>query len=202
PRVQDNALADPLTVQVPLMKLFGIAGALALLGLPARGLPDTPTLLLVGRDDTVGGPRSVHRLAAAYRRRARFTDVTTHVTDGRLSEFALAGDFFLEPDEALLDINRAIVGLPDTTDVQAIAAAIRHNLPVGAQLLGFTPEAVGIAVRRALITASTWSDFEWEIVDDPAVSPHMNLALDEVLTERVGAGLRKPTLRIWEWDRS
>src|SRR5690606_40701664 len=25
---------------------------------------------------------------------------------------------------------------------------------------------------------------------------------DEVLTERVGSGARRPTLRIWEWDRS
>lgn len=30
----------------------------------------------------------------------------------------------------------------------------------------------------------------------------MNLALDEVLTAQVGAGLRNPTLRIWEWNES
>ena len=30
----------------------------------------------------------------------------------------------------------------------------------------------------------------------------MNLALDEVLTSRVGEGRRRPTLRIWEWDES
>jgi lipoate-protein ligase A len=28
----------------------------------------------------------------------------------------------------------------------------------------------------------------------------MHLALDQVLAEEVGAGTRKPTLRIWEWD--
>ena len=83
PAVQDAAIADPLTVQQPLLKLFGLAGALALYGLPARNLPDTPVLLLVGRDDSVGGPRSVHKLAAAYRRRSGFTDVTTHVYSGR-----------------------------------------------------------------------------------------------------------------------
>jgi len=128
--------------------------------------------------------------------------VDLEATDGRISEFALAGDFFLEPDDALIDINRAVLGLADTSDVPTIAAAIRRALPEEAQLLGFTPESVGTAVRRALVTASTWSDFEWEIIDDPAVSPMMNLALDEVLTERVGSGARKPTLRIWEWDRS
>ncbi|GGF40293.1 alpha/beta hydrolase [Microbacterium sorbitolivorans] len=83
PAVQDDALADPLTVQKPLVQLFGVLGAAQLFGLPARGLPDTPTLLLVGRDDTVGGPRSVHKLAAAYRKRSGFTDVTTHVYNGR-----------------------------------------------------------------------------------------------------------------------
>jgi len=128
--------------------------------------------------------------------------VDLEVVDGRISDFHLAGDFFLEPDDALLDINAAVNGLPDTADVAQIAAAVRGALPEGAQLLGFTPESVGTAVRRALVTAAGWNDFEWEIVDDPAVSPMMNLALDEVLTERVGDGRRKPTLRIWEWDES
>ena len=83
PAVQDAALADPFTVQQPLVKLFGVLGAAQIFGLPARNLPDTPTLLMVGRDDTVGGPRSVHKLAAAYRKRSGFTDVTTHVYNGR-----------------------------------------------------------------------------------------------------------------------
>ncbi|NHI15712.1 alpha/beta fold hydrolase [Microbacterium excoecariae] len=83
PAVQDAALADPLTTQTPLAKAFGPWNTLRLVGRPRRGLPDTPTLLLVGRDDAVGGPRSVHRLAEAYRRRSGFTDVTTHVYEGR-----------------------------------------------------------------------------------------------------------------------
>ncbi|MEL5990800.1 biotin/lipoate A/B protein ligase family protein [Microbacterium phosphatis] len=128
--------------------------------------------------------------------------VDLEVVDGRISDFHLAGDFFLEPDDALLDINAAVTGLPETADVPTIAAAVRGALPEGAQLLGFTPESVGTAVRRALVTAAAWSDFEWEVVDDPAVSPNMNLALDEVLTARVGEGRRKPTMRIWEWNES
>ncbi|MCD2497949.1 MULTISPECIES: biotin/lipoate A/B protein ligase family protein [Microbacterium] len=124
------------------------------------------------------------------------------VDGGRISDFHLAGDFFLEPDSALDDINASVEGLPETADVATIAAAVRAALPEGAQLLGLTPESVGTAVRRALVTAPGWKDFEWEIVRDPAVSPHMNLALDEVLTTRVGEGRRKPTLRIWEWDQS
>jgi lipoate-protein ligase A len=122
--------------------------------------------------------------------------------DGRIAGFRLAGDFFLEPDDALADIDAAVNGLPIEADVATIAAAVRSALPEGAQLLGFTPESVGTAVRRALVTAPGWRDFEWEIVHDKPLSPHMNLALDEVLTARVGDGRRRPTLRIWQWTSS
>ena len=58
-----------------------------MLGRPRKNLRaiagrDIPILLLVGRDDPVGGPRSVHRLADAYRHRSGFTDVTTLVYPG------------------------------------------------------------------------------------------------------------------------
>lgn len=128
--------------------------------------------------------------------------VDLDVENGRLANFRLAGDFFLEPDTALEAIDAAVNGLPEETDAVAIAAAVRAALPEGAQLLGFTPDAVGTAVRRALVTAPGWRDFDWEIVHEKAVSPRMNLALDEVLTSRVGEGRRRPTLRIWEWDES
>lgn len=128
--------------------------------------------------------------------------VDLEVSDGRIADFHLAGDFFLEPDDALAEIDAAVTGLPVEADVAAIAAAVRGALPEGAQLLGFTPESVGTAVRRALVTAPTWRDFEWEIVHEKAVSPRMNLALDEVLTARVGDDRRRPTLRVWEWDES
>ncbi|WP_309065606.1 lipoate--protein ligase family protein [Microbacterium sp.] len=122
--------------------------------------------------------------------------------DGLIRRFHLAGDFFLEPDTALADIDAAVEGMPVESDASTIAAAVRAALPDGAQLLGFSPEAVGTAVRRALVTAPGWRDFDWEIVHEKAVSPRMNLALDEVLTARVGDGRRRPTLRIWEWDQS
>lgn len=121
---------------------------------------------------------------------------------GRIADFHLSGDFFLEPDEALEAIVNAVNGMPVESDVPTIAAAVRSALPDGAQLLGFTPESVGTAVRRAMITAPGWRDFEWQLVHEPAVSPAMNLALDEVLTQRVGDGRRVPTLRLWEWDES
>ncbi|WP_125133008.1 alpha/beta fold hydrolase [Microbacterium sp. 10M-3C3] len=82
---------DPLTTVVPLRRLFGLVESARLFGRPRRGLAeaaghDVPVLLLVGRDDTVGGPRSVHRLAEAYRTRSELTDVTTLVYPGARHE--------------------------------------------------------------------------------------------------------------------
>ncbi|TSD11181.1 biotin/lipoate A/B protein ligase family protein [Curtobacterium sp. KBS0715] len=127
--------------------------------------------------------------------------VDLEVVDGTIQQFRLAGDFFLEPDDALPLIDAAVNGLPATTDAAGIAAAVRAALPTDAVLLGFTPEAVGVAVRRALSRASTWRDHDWQIVHEGPISPNEHLALDQVLTEEVGAGRRGPTLRIWEWDQ-
>ena len=80
-------LDDPLTTDVPLTKLFGPVDTLRIIGRPRKNLGrDIPTLLMVGRDDTVGGPRSVHKLADAYRTRSGFTDVTTLVYPGARHE--------------------------------------------------------------------------------------------------------------------
>ena len=75
---------DPLCTTVPMAKTIGLYGQLQMLGKPGRRLQkaaghDIPILLMVGRDDPVGGPRSVHRLADAYRSRSELTDVTTYV---------------------------------------------------------------------------------------------------------------------------
>ena len=71
---------DPLTTTTPLLTLFGPLDTVRIMGRPRKDLGfDIPTLLMVGRDDTVGGPRSVHKLADAYRKRSGFTDVTTLV---------------------------------------------------------------------------------------------------------------------------
>lgn len=127
--------------------------------------------------------------------------VDLEVRDHLIQDFRLAGDFFLEPDDALPLIDAAVNGLRADTDAAGIAAAVRAALPVDAVLLGFSPEAVGVAVRRALSRASTWREYDWEIVHEGPISPNEHLALDQVLTEEVGAGRRGPTLRIWEWDQ-
>src|SRR5450759_2942701 len=40
---------------------------------------------------------------------------------------------------------------------------------------------------------------EWDLIASSPHPAHMHMALDEVLLESVRAGLRRPTLRIWEW---
>ena len=91
PAVASAFHADPLTTATPLLRLFGPLDAARLYGRPRRGLReaaghDVPLLLMVGRDDTVGGPRSVHRLAKAYRERAGLDDITTLVYPGARHE--------------------------------------------------------------------------------------------------------------------
>lgn len=126
--------------------------------------------------------------------------VDLRVQGGLLHDVRVAGDFFLEPEDALDAINAALGGLSAQADTATIAAAVRAALPADAMLFGFSPEAIGIVVRRALGVAKTWRDYEWQIVHAPALSPHLHAALDEVLSLEVAAGRRPPTLRIWEWD--
>ncbi|MFF1635859.1 biotin/lipoate A/B protein ligase family protein [Leifsonia sp. NPDC058248] len=126
--------------------------------------------------------------------------VDLDVVDGKLANFHLAGDFFLEPDSALESIDKAVNGLAATADAATIAAAVRGALPEGATLLGFSPEGVAVAIRRSLAKATSWRDYDWQLVHSKAVPPVLQMALDEVLATEVGEGTRKPTLRIWEWN--
>lgn len=47
-----------------------------------------------------------------------------------------------------------------------------------------------------------WQGLDWQLIPAAPQRPLINMALDEVLTLRVGRGERKPTLRIWGWASS
>ncbi len=81
--------------------------------------------------------------------------VDLDVREGRLIDVQVAGDFFLEPDDALEDICNAVEGLSADASSEQIADAVRVGLRPDAMMLGFSPEAVAIAVRRALGVART-----------------------------------------------
>lgn len=125
--------------------------------------------------------------------------VDVDVVDGVLRHARVAGDFFLEPDEALDAVNGALEGAPADTDAAGLAARIEAALPEGTVMYGLTAEGVGIAVRRALAHATDWTDYDWQLVHEGPQPPALHMALDEVLTHEVAAGRRPPTLRVWEW---
>lgn len=119
----------------------------------------------------------------------------------RITSASIAGDFFLEPDDALDDINRALTGLSTGATTEDIAAVVSRAIRPDAVLLGFTPQAVAVTVRRAIARATSWHDFDWQLIHTAPQDPQLHLALDQVLAEEVAAGRRKPTLRIWEWEK-
>lgn len=128
-------------------------------------------------------------------------------TDGNrdqavITRAVISGDFFLEPPEALAAISEALVGLPATSPVSQFALEVTRAAGAEAQFIGFSPEAVAIAVRRALGHATSWHDHTFDVIHDVPREPHLQMALDDVLAQEVGAGRRGPALRIWEWERN
>jgi lipoate---protein ligase len=135
--------------------------------------------------------------------------VDLSVTDGRLAEVQVSGDFFLDPDEALPLIDRALGGLSTETAVGELAARIDTDLArAGAEgilgvpvtMVGFDSRAVAIAVRRALGRSTGWSDHTFTYLDPGILDPAEHVALDQVLARELASGERGPTFRFWEWQ--
>ncbi len=128
--------------------------------------------------------------------------VELDITDGRLGNVHVSGDFFLEPDSALETIGRALTGMPADATGPQLAAAITAALDPSVQFVGFDPGAVGIAVRRAVGAATGWDDHVFDVIEPVTLDPVLHVALDEYLSRAVAAGDRGPLLRIWDWDSS
>jgi len=120
--------------------------------------------------------------------------------DGRLASVSVSGDFFLEPDEALGDINAALTGMPVDAGVEQLAGAVTGALGDDVALIGFSAESIGIAIRRALGKATGWDDHDFEVIPAKVLDPALHVALDEVIAKAVASGQRPPTLRFWDWD--
>ena len=126
--------------------------------------------------------------------------VDLEVDQDRLIDVKVSGDFFLDPDDALTRITGALEGAPASSSAKELSALVAAALHGGDTLMGVNPEAVGIAVRRALGAALSWDDIDFEVIHGPVVDPMVNVALDETLVEDVAAGRRKPFMRLWEWN--
>lgn len=126
--------------------------------------------------------------------------VDCEVEGETLVDVRLSGDFFLDPDDALLRMTAALEGAPASASGKEIAERVEAALDVDDVLMGITPAAVGVAVRRALGHALAWEDIDFEVIHGPVVDPMINVAMDETLVEDVAAGRRKPFMRLWEWN--
>ena len=72
------------------------------------------------------------------------------VTDGELRDVVVTGDFFLYPEEALSVLAGALERSPTTLDEAGYAARVRAALHLRGELVGSSPEALAVAVVRAL----------------------------------------------------
>ena len=75
-------------------------------------------------------------------------DLEVHVD--QLANVRLSGDFFLEPDNTLQLINAALEGRRADLSPEALAQIIAAALPAQVMMYGISPEAVAMAVQRAL----------------------------------------------------
>src|SRR5690606_754131 len=82
PEVWQAFAADPLTFDATVLKLFGLADTLRLLGRPRRLNAELPMLIMIGVEDSLGGPASIRKLAAAYETRGGLSDVTVTIYPG------------------------------------------------------------------------------------------------------------------------
>ncbi|OWK46543.1 lipoate--protein ligase family protein [Fimbriiglobus ruber] len=156
------------------------------------------------------------------------TQVTLEIQDGVLADVRVGGTFTVSPASAteptLQAIAEGLTGAPSDMPVAAVAARVRAAVAFGVDLLGTTPEGIAAAVRRAVdrsaehhtrsdgrrvgafstteidhLTAR-WKELPWRLIPEAALPPSLNVALDEVLVDRVASGLRAPTLRFWQWS--
>jgi len=87
PAVHTAFQNDPLTFYAAAAKLFGLVDGMRLLGTPAKNLAsDIPILILIGSEDSLGGEKSVEKLAKAYVERSQLSDVQAIVYPGARHE--------------------------------------------------------------------------------------------------------------------
>ena len=134
--------------------------------------------------------------------------VDLEVEDGHLRDVRVAGDFFLEPDDALDVLSGALDGVPADAGLAQLAQVLddalrlatdQGRMPGPVAMVGFDTRAVAVAVRRALGLSTGWDDHELALLRGGPLHPAVHVALDQVLAEELAAGRRGPTLRFWEW---
>lgn len=67
-----------------------------------------------------------------------------------IGSVAISGDFFLEPAEALRGIADSLAGAPANASEEELGERIAARLPANVAMIGFSPQAIAVAVRRAI----------------------------------------------------
>ena len=121
--------------------------------------------------------------------------------DGRLAGVSVSGDFFLEPDEALGDINAALTGMPVDAGVEQLAGGrhrrsrrrrVAHRLHRRVDRHRDPPRPrQGDRVGRPRTSTSSRPACSTR----PCTSPSTRSS-----PARSPAGSGRPTLRFWDWD--
>ncbi len=153
--------------------------------------------------------------------------VDLDVTNGIIHNVRISGDFFVHPEpqagEVLHRLSAVITEQTEQLLVQQWSVKLNAALPWEVELLGTSTQALAVALCRALgvsaeleplladehrtlndaelaVKLAPWSHAEWHLLPEVALSPAMNVALDEVLCQQVAQGKRPATLRFWRWS--
>lgn len=73
-----------------------------------------------------------------------------NLSENKLSNVQLSGDFFMEPPEALDVINDSLEGLDANFDEEDLKTRISDSLGSGVSLYGITIDGIIVVLKRAL----------------------------------------------------
>ena len=76
--------------------------------------------------------------------------VDVELSSDTIQAVKISGDFFLEPAEALAAIAASLEGAPAAASEEELSERIAAHLPNDVEMIGFSPQAIAIAVRRAI----------------------------------------------------
>jgi lipoate-protein ligase A len=111
-----------------------------------------PILVLIGPIETMT-QRGEYKTPGGKLIAVEFT-----IADGHLRDVVVTGDFFLYPEEALPLLPAALEGSQAGLTAAEYADRVRLVLATGVDLVGSSPEALGVAVVRALADSELASD--------------------------------------------
>ena len=80
----------------------------------------------------------------------KLVQVDFDVRNDRLVNVEVTGDFFLYPEEALEAITSSLEGMETLLTIEQRSGRIAQAITSGTEWLGSSPEALSIAIERAL----------------------------------------------------